>query len=60
MWEPAAQNKITRWIQIHSDWPDAPSCSLALAPIPAHSITLPMRLWGSQVQSWRLHRQRRR
>ena len=24
MWEPAAQNKITRWNQIHSDWPDAP------------------------------------
>ena len=24
MWEPAAQSKITRWNQIHSDWPDAP------------------------------------
>jgi phosphate transport system substrate-binding protein len=24
IWEPAAQNKITRWNQIHSDWPDAP------------------------------------
>jgi len=24
MWEPAAQNKITRWNQIQSDWPDAP------------------------------------
>jgi phosphate transport system substrate-binding protein len=24
MWEPAAQNKITRWNQINSDWPDAP------------------------------------
>jgi phosphate transport system substrate-binding protein len=24
MWEPSAQNKITRWNQIHSDWPDAP------------------------------------
>jgi len=24
MWEPASQNKITRWNQIHSDWPDAP------------------------------------
>jgi phosphate transport system substrate-binding protein len=24
IWEPAAQSKITRWNQIHSDWPDAP------------------------------------
>jgi phosphate transport system substrate-binding protein len=24
IWEPAAQNKITRWNQIHSEWPDAP------------------------------------
>ena len=24
MWEPAAQNKITRWNQVRSDWPDAP------------------------------------
>jgi phosphate transport system substrate-binding protein len=24
IWEPAAQNKITKWNQIHSDWPDAP------------------------------------
>jgi phosphate transport system substrate-binding protein len=24
MWEPSAQNKITRWNQIHSDWPNAP------------------------------------
>lgn len=24
IWEPAAQNKITRWNQLHSDWPDAP------------------------------------
>ncbi|MDH4188114.1 MAG: PstS family phosphate ABC transporter substrate-binding protein [Nitrospira sp.] len=24
IWEPSAQNKITRWNQIHSDWPDAP------------------------------------
>ncbi len=24
MWEPAAQNKITKWNQIRSDWPDAP------------------------------------
>ena len=24
IWEPAAQNKVTRWNQLHSDWPDAP------------------------------------
>lgn len=24
IWEPAAQGKITRWNQVHSDWPDAP------------------------------------
>ncbi len=24
IWEPAAQSKITKWNQIHSDWPDAP------------------------------------
>ncbi|MDF0650560.1 MAG: PstS family phosphate ABC transporter substrate-binding protein [Nitrospira sp.] len=24
IWEPAAQGKITKWNQIHSDWPDAP------------------------------------
>ena len=24
IWEPAAQNKITRWNQVRSDWPDAP------------------------------------
>lgn len=24
IWEPAAQNTITRWNQIHADWPDAP------------------------------------
>lgn len=24
IWEPAAQNKITRWNQVRADWPDAP------------------------------------
>lgn len=24
IWEPAAQNKITKWNQVRSDWPDAP------------------------------------
>lgn len=24
IWEPAAQGKITKWNQVHSDWPDAP------------------------------------
>ncbi|MDP1946620.1 MAG: PstS family phosphate ABC transporter substrate-binding protein [Nitrospirota bacterium] len=24
IWEPAAQSKIIKWNQIHSDWPDAP------------------------------------
>jgi phosphate transport system substrate-binding protein len=24
IWEPAAQSKITKWNQIHSEWPDAP------------------------------------
>ena len=24
IWEPAAQNKITKWNQINSNWPDAP------------------------------------
>lgn len=24
IWEPAAQGKITKWNQVHPDWPDAP------------------------------------
>ena len=44
IWEPSAQGRITKWIQVRSPWPDAPLKLFGAGSDWARSITSPKRL----------------